>query len=269
MAERPHGYARYKLDGCRCYTCGWARARYEENRQRAIAYGTWQPHVPAAPVREHITQLQQCGMGLRAIAAAAGVDRKRLQAILSGRPERGTGPQEKVRPALATAVLAVEPTLDTLGGSTVIGATGTRRRLQALIARGFPQAVLAARLGMTPGNFNSTLGRDRTIARTARAVRALYDELSLADPDGHGASPAGITRARRYAAEHCWAPVGAWDEETIDDPAAFPDWTGKCGTPQGAGAHRYHRILPVCQPCKDALTEHRREQRQAAREVAA
>lgn len=72
MAERPHGYARYKLDGCRCYTCGWARAQYEENRQRAIAYGTWQPHVPAAPVREHIVQLQQCGMGLRAIAAAAG-----------------------------------------------------------------------------------------------------------------------------------------------------------------------------------------------------
>lgn len=249
MTGRPHGYARYRLDGCRCYVCGYARSQYDDNRNRAIAYGTWQPWTDAAPVRAHIQTLQSCEMGLRTIAAAAACDRKRLQAIITGRPERGTGPQDKVRPALAVAVLAVEPTLDNLGAATVIAATGTTRRLQALIAGGWPQAHLCGRLAMTPGNFGVTLSRERVIVRTARAVRDVYDDLWRADPAEHGATQGGITRARRYAAERRWAPVGAWDDDALDDPAAFPDWTGHCGTPDGARAHRNARI-PICEACR-------------------
>lgn len=226
-ATRPHGYARYKLDGCRCYTCGWAVASYRDAREYAIRRGQWQPWTDAEPVRSHIRALQACDMGLRTIAAAAAVDRKRLQAILTGRPERGTGPQEKIRPAIAAAVLAVEPTLDNLGAATIINATGTRRRLQALIAAGWPQHHLAVRLGMTDSNFGGTLRRDRTLVRTARAVRALYDDLWRADPLGHGASPAGVTQARNRAAANGWAPAGAWDDDTIDDLAAKPDLGGK------------------------------------------
>jgi hypothetical protein len=222
MTERPHGYARYKLDGCRCYTCGWAVASYRDAREYAIRRGQWQPWTDAEPVRDHIRALQACGLGLRRIADMAGVDRKRLQAVIGGRPERGTGPQEKVRPAFAAAVLAVEPTLDNLGSATVIAATGTHRRLQALVAAGWPQHHLALRLGMTDSNFGDALRRDRTIVRTARAVRGLYDDLWRAGPSEHGASPAGVTRARRHAAAQGWAPVGAWDDDTIDDPAAEP-----------------------------------------------
>ena len=223
MTARPHGYARYRLDGCRCYVCGYARAQYDDNRNRAIAYGTWQPWVDAEPVRAHIRSLQECGLGTRRIAEAAGVDRKRITAVLNGRSERGTPPQEKVRPELAAAVLAVEPTLANLGSVTVIDATGTRRRLQALITAGWPQHHLAARLGMTDGNFGATLRRERIVARTARAVAALYDELWRANPLEHGATPGGVTRARKHAASQGWAPAGAWDDDTIDDPTATPD----------------------------------------------
>jgi hypothetical protein len=251
MNTRPHGYARYKLDGCRCYVCGLANATYYEARERAIAYGTWQPWADAGPVREHIRALRGCGIGLRRIAEAAGVDRKRLQAVLGGRPERGTGPQEKVRPALAAAVLAVEPTLELLGAKTPIDATGTHRRLQALVAAGWPQARLAARLGMAPGNFSGTMTREQVTVRTARAVRALYDVLWAVDPREHGVDNQAYSRARNHAASNGWAPVGAWDDDLIDDPQAFPDWTGRCGTPQGATAH--HRIgVPVCPPCRNA-----------------
>ncbi|MDR3081747.1 MAG: hypothetical protein LBV60_12620 [Streptomyces sp.] len=222
MTDRPHGYARYRLDGCRCYTCAYARSEYDDNRNRAIAYGTWQPWVDAEPVRAHIRTLQECGLGTRRIAGLAGVDRKRLQAVLNGRPDRGTPPQAQVRPALAAAVLAVEPLLDHLGQATTIDATGTRRRLQALVAAGWPQHHLALRLGMTDGNFGAALGRPRTLVRTARAVRAMYDALWREDPRTHGVDNQAYSRARNHAASRGWAPVGAWDDDTIDDPAATP-----------------------------------------------
>ncbi|MEU7149157.1 hypothetical protein AB0B15_14145 [Streptomyces sp. NPDC045456] len=228
MSERPHGYARYKLDGCRCYTCGWAVAQYNDTRDHARRRGTWQPWTDAEPVRVHICRLQSCGMGLRTIAAAAGVDRKRLQGVITGRPERGTGPQAKVRPALAAAVLAVEPTLNNLAASTVIDATGTHRRLRALVAAGWPQHHLAVRLGMTDTNFSAMLRGDRVVVRTARAVRGLYDELWRADPRQHGVDAQAYSRARSHALRLGWAPVGAWDDDTIDNPAAVPD----TGAPQ-------------------------------------
>lgn len=261
-AVREHGYARYKLDGCRCYTCGWAVAQYNDAREHAIRRGTWQPWTDAEPVRVHIRNLQACGMGLRAIAAAAEVDRKRLQGVVTGRPERGTGPQEKTRPALA-AVLAVEPTLENLAPSTMINPVGTRRRVHALVAAGWPQHHLAVHLGMGPGNFGTMLGREHVLVRRALAVRAMYDALWKADPAEHGAAAAGITRARQHAEASRWAPVGAWDDDTIDDPAAFPDWTGQCGTREGYAAH-YYLDIPYCQPCRDAHAEHRRQQRETA-----
>jgi hypothetical protein len=259
---RPHGYARYRLDGCRCYTCAAARSRYDENRTKAITAGTWQPWVDAEPVRIHVRYLQSCEMGLRTIAARAAVDRKRLQAVLHGRPERGTPPQEKVRPFLAASVLAVEPTLENLAPSTLISPLGTRRRIQALVAGGWPQQHLAAHLGMRPDNFGQMLGREHVLVRRALAVRAMYEQLWNADPAEHGATAVGITRARRYAADRRWAPVGAWDDEQLDDPEAFPDWTGQCGTELGYNAHRRHAI-PMCEPCRTAAAEQRRSRRSA------
>lgn len=258
--EREHGYARYRLDGCRCYVCGWARSRYDENRDKAITAGTWQPWVDAEPVRAHVAALRSCGMGLRAIAAAAGVDRKRLQAVLVGRPDRGTPPQSKVRPQLAAAVLAVEPTLENLSPSTLIGPVGTRRRAHALVAVGWPQHYLALHLGMRPGNFGVMLGRPHVLVRRVVAVRGMYDALWNVDPAEHGASAAGIERARRHAAAKGWAPVGAWDDDTIDDPEAYPDWTGQCGTWQGYVAHGRLGIAK-CEPCRGAYSVYRQELR--------
>jgi hypothetical protein len=258
QTDRPHGYARYKLDGCRCYTCGWSVAQYNDARDHAMRRGTWQPWTDAAPVADHLRNLQACGLGLRTTAELAAVDRKRLQAVLTGRPERGTGPQGKVRPALAAAVLAVEPTFDNIPAHTPVDATGTRRRLQALVAAGWPQCRLGERLGVTPGNFWKLMQQSQVTAGRLRAVRALYDELWRADPAEHGIDAQAISRARNHARVNTWAPVGAWDEDTIDDPAACPDWTGCCGTVTGYNAHYTNRLLPVCDRCRDAKAESRR-----------
>ncbi|MFF9568464.1 hypothetical protein [Streptomyces sp. NPDC014685] len=255
-STRDHGYARYKLDGCRCYTCGWAVAQYNDAREHAIRRGEWQPYVDATPVREHLLRLRDCSLGTRRVAAIAQVDRKRLFAVLNGRPERGAGPQERVRPALAAAVLRVEPTLDNLGAATPISSVGTHRRLTALVAAGWPQTYLAKRLGTSNGGFGNLLGRSQVIVRTARRVRALYDDLWLSDPREHGVGARSFSRARNHGASHQWAPPGAWDEDTIDDPWAFPDWTGRCGTTGGEYVH-FRIGVPVCDACRAARREHR------------
>jgi hypothetical protein len=103
---------------------------------------------------------------------------------------------------------------------------------------------------------------ERTLVRVARAVRALYDELWRADPREHGVDNQAYSRTRNHAAAHGWAPVGAWDDDTIDDPAAFPDWTGRCGTPEGYSDH-YRLDIPYCLPCREARAAQRREARKA------
>lgn len=263
-SHRDHGTrGKYVMEKCRCKPCRRANREAHNQRTRLLAYGRWAPYVDAEPVRAHIHYLRSCGMGLRAIAAAAEVDRRRLQSILNGRRERGAGPQEGVRPATAAAVLAVEPTLDNLGACTVINAVGTTRRLQALVAVGWPQMTLADEMGWTPTNLTVLINAGTVTVKTARLVRTVYDRLWNVDPLTRGASLGGITGAKRRAFEARWAPVGAWDDDTIDDPAAFPDWTGRCGTPEGYDAH-YPSRIPICEPCRQAAAVRRRERRAPA-----
>jgi transcriptional regulator with XRE-family HTH domain len=258
MADRPHGYARYKLDRCRCYTCGWAVAQYRDHVEQLQRRGLWQPYVDAEPSRQHVLQLKACGFGDRSIADLAGLDRKRVRDLLHGRPERGTPPPTQIRPATAAAILSVEPTFDNLPGATPVASTGTVRRLQALVAAGWPQSQLAARLGLTDSNFASTLRREQVLVRTVRAVRALYTELWLADPAELGVPATSVSRSRNHAISNGWAPPGAWDEGAIDDPQAAPDWTGECGTPAGYSIH-YRIGVPPCQRCRDARAARRKE----------
>jgi hypothetical protein len=260
--DRPHGYARYKLNGCRCYTCGWAVAQYRDHREQLLRRGQWQPYVDADPARQHVANLKACGLGDRTIANLAGLERKTVRVLVHGRPERGTPPPAQIRPATAAAILSVEPTAENLPDAAVISSAGTVRRLQALVAAGWPQAQLAARLGMTPGNFGATLRREQVIVRTARAVGSLYDQLWNTDPSAAGVDNQATARARNHARSHGWAPVGAWDDDTIDDPTAEPDWTGACGTRAGYEAHRRMDTV-TCPRCRAAMTALRAERKAA------
>jgi hypothetical protein len=93
---------------------------------------------------------------------------------------------------------------------------GTTRRLQALSSIGWPQSVLAARLG-TDQAFVSYLQRGvgRSVTRaTAAKVAAVFDALSM--------TPGPSQSSRMRSASKGWAPPLAWDDEAIDDPAASP-----------------------------------------------
>lgn len=254
---RPHGNAKYHLEHCRCPTCRQAARDYDNNRHRAIAYGRWQPFVDAEPVRQHVRALGEFGIGWIRAAKLAGVSTGGVSKILYGDRPRGLAPTKRVRPETARKLLAVEPTLDNMGARVAIDGTGTRRRLQALVAKGWSQSELARQLDMDRANFGRTIASDLVTVGTRRAVSALYDQLWRLEPEQNGQPAHLAERARNVAKTHGWAPIGAWDDDRIDDPTAWPDWTGRCGSPQGRAVH-YRIGVPVCPSCRDARAEDQR-----------
>ncbi len=191
--EREHGTrARYVSGpdehgqdgrGCRCTPCREANRADHARRSRLILYGQWQPFVDAARAREHVRALGAAGIGWRRAAELAGVSTGAVSMLVYGRPRAGRQPSRHIRAETEQRILAVRAAPELLGNGALTDATGTRRRLQALVATGYSQSVLAGRLGMLQQNFAHVMTRDKVTAGTARAVRQLYDELWDAAPD--------------------------------------------------------------------------------------
>lgn len=97
---------------------------------------------------------------------------------------------------------------------------GSQRRLRALAAIGWPVKELAPMLGTSPRQIDHyRCGRKPRIHRdAANRISELYERLS-ATP-----GPSELTRTRAQAAG--WAPPHAWEDNTLDDPAAQPTGVG-------------------------------------------
>jgi transcriptional regulator with XRE-family HTH domain len=207
--------------GCRCRPCARANRDAENRRTRLIAYGQWKPYVDAGPAREHLRVLAASGIGWKRAAELSGVSTGSVSKLLYGGPG-DRPPARRIRPETEAAIPAVRPSPELLTDGGRTDATGTRRRVQALVARGWSQAKIAARIGMLPGNFGDIVYRRPAVtAATARAVEKLYAELwDQAPPESSHREKIAANRARNYAAERGWPPPAAWDD--IDDPRARP-----------------------------------------------
>ncbi|MFI1324581.1 hypothetical protein ACH4TI_15230 [Streptomyces rochei] len=151
----------------------------------------------------------------------------------------------------------------TAAAEDTVPALATTRRLQALAVMGWPTARLSRETGLALYRLMPLLtgAAKTTRPEDARTVAAVYVRLSTASPGLCGVSHIAARTARDRAGAAGWAPPAAWDEDTIDDPSAIPQWTGHCGTVRGAGIHERDG-LPLCAPCADAL--YRRRLRDAA-----
>jgi transcriptional regulator with XRE-family HTH domain len=234
-ADHEHGTrAAYVLDRCRCLPCSKANATAETQRERQKAYGRYDKYVDAAPVRAHVLALGEQGMGLKRVAKAAGVSTGTLSKLVFGvYADTGTGggrngagervrqPSKRVLRTTAEKVLAVELAL---ADGAQVDATGTTRRVRALVALGWSQSKLAEQLGIARSNFHLATGtRPSVLAGTARAVADLYDELSMKiPPAATHRDRISVSRARRYAKARGWLPPLALDDEHLDDPTYKP-----------------------------------------------
>ena len=147
------------------------------------ARGQWEAgYVDAEPGRLHIKELQAAGLGLRRIAELAGVNRKTLQWITTGRSERGSTPSAQVHRDNAAKILAVDLPATPHGSAAagqLVAARGSVRRLQALVAAGHTRSALAARLGISPGNATRLFDEatEQVTAATARKIATVFEEL--------------------------------------------------------------------------------------------
>ncbi len=215
-----HGdYLRYVIDKCRCDACREANNERSRAIDRLKAYGQWEPYIDAQPVREHLALLSSYGIGWQRAARIAGVPIGSVTKILYGSP--GRAPSRRVRPHTASRILSVRPSLDLVADAAAVDGTGTTRRLQSLMALGFPQEFLASRLGVAATNLSKTRRAGRVRAATARAVGVLFEELRSSTPDQYGIPETAQMRPRGLAARNGWAVPSVWGED-IDDPVAVP-----------------------------------------------
>lgn len=164
--------------------------------------------VPLAPVREHIALLLGSGWSQQQIARAVGVDGATIRWI---RLRSGY----YVNAHLGQRILSVRPENLLCASSGLVPTAGTLRRLQGLMVMGWSHAEMSARAG-----FDTTrVGRQDALGvGHAQALAVVYDQLSMLR------GPSETTRQR--AARFGYLPPLAWDDETIDNPAAQPNLGG-------------------------------------------
>ncbi len=180
-----------------------------ETRWRAGGY------TDAAPARRHLRALLDAGVSLRAVHCLSGVDHAALAHLIVGMPAAGTWPAGRIPAAASRRILEI-PVPAPAKSATVVPVTGTVRRMQALVAFGHAPETLAAQLGVTDRYLRALLDGQYPVVHvdTARRAAALFDELQMV--------PGGSEAARQEAAGRQWDPPLAWDEHTIDNPAAQP-----------------------------------------------
>ncbi|MGY5884761.1 helix-turn-helix domain containing protein [Modestobacter lacusdianchii] len=219
QARHQHGTrAAYVRDRCRCTDCTAANTAGSRSVTRERLYGRWHPYVDVGPVREHIAALRAAGIGVERIARLAGISVSHIRELAQNGRGDSSGTQ-RVRPNTATRVLRIGIDDASRAPRSRVDATGTRRRLRALIAVGWPAELLAAQLSRRPSSLSRSVTGESVTARTAHDVAALYERLWNARPPGAtDEQRAAADAARAHAAERGWLPPLAWDD--IDaDPA--------------------------------------------------
>lgn len=209
----------YVKDRCQCLECTAANTAASNAAKREQTFGRWNPFIDAAPVREHIHLLRREGIGVEQIAKLAGTSASHVRELADpGREDRPA--IRRVRPETADRVLAIEPIDANRAPRSQVDATGSRRRLQALVAIGWSHSRLATQLGRSVGNLKRSMTGESVTAHTASLVSDLYERLwDAAPPQATAAARTAADAARVCARGHGWLPPLGWDNiDTDPDP---------------------------------------------------
>ena len=216
-----HGtYVAYTLDRCRCIPCAGAASVYNRGLARRNAYGQ-SNLVDSTPAREHVRQLQEEGLGLKRIAELAGIAPSALAKMIHG--HKGRPPSLRITKANEAKILAVKVAPDAYADSRAVDPTGTRRRLEALIALGWTIKRLCDEHGLDRQALDRAMVHAPVQARTARAVRTMFEAVGdTPPPETTKWERIAASRARNLAESRGWVVPAEWDEADLDDPYAAP-----------------------------------------------
>lgn len=195
--------------GCRQPECVKAGRRYAKLLSVDIARGVSRMH-DATQARVHIHRLKANGWTHRQIAAAAGIARSTVTVIAAG--------QEKTNKRHAAAILAIPIGPAPARPLKTTDATGTTRRIRALVWMGYSLVSLSRRLAMTEDRLSSIARGVVEVVRIteAQTIAKLYRELCH--------TPGPSKRAAQDARKKGWHGPLAWDD--IDDINCQPETEG-------------------------------------------
>jgi hypothetical protein len=210
--------AAYVKDRCRCTDCTAANTAASRTANRERTYGRWQPFTDAGPVHHHIVALRAAGIGVERIAHLADMSVSHTRKLAD--PAVGDpSVNRRIRPSTAARILSISIDDAMRAPHSRVDATGTRRRLQALVAVGWSPDLLAAQLDRRPSSLRRSMTSWSVTARTAQDVAALYERLSHSAPPRVGCEQrAAADAARTHAAAQGWQPPLAWDNIDTDPP---------------------------------------------------
>lgn len=211
----------YTSYGCRLAPCVERRQRWADERKMAIRNGTWQPYVDAAPVRHHIRALLAAGLTQDRIAALAGLPHQSVADFTGG--IRGRGIRHHTAPEKAARILAIDPRI---ASNVRVDATGTHRRIQALVAIGWPLTYISVRSGLHSTRVDQILRSDTIRIETRQRIADGYDAIRGLKPERNGVPEHKAKLARQRAKAKHWPPPKYWDRfpDAIDDEHFTPEY---------------------------------------------
>ncbi|CAL9370564.1 hypothetical protein [Streptomyces sp. enrichment culture] len=222
--EAPHHRNLTCYTDYRCRRPDCVNRYNERNRARLQAHkdGTWNRFVDAEPVRQHILALEAESIGPGAIAYTTGLNIQTILDFTRTQRGKGRGKRHRTTHRIADKILAVTVDNHTRGR---VDATGTRRRLQALVAAGWPLTHIATHANLSTGNVSNLLRRQIILAATAKAVADTYTTLSSKQPTRRGVAKCQAKRARNWGERERWNTVRYWRDrmDVIDDPHFQPE----------------------------------------------
>lgn len=204
-------------------------------------------------------------MSFRDIAKGCGLAQSTVSDLARGRrvPTKGEMAIVTVPRRTHDKIMAYEPDANFYNPDARVPMIGTQRRLQALTRAGYASTLIADLLGRSDWNRTWALTRGLTraggemegyvYAKTRDTIKGLFDKYVDVDPLDVGGTRLAMSRCARISDKYGYAPAACWDDDTIEDPDAIPEWTGMCGTEEGWITHHV-RDVPMCEPCKAAVT---------------
>jgi hypothetical protein len=223
--EHQHGTRdAYLTDKCRCTPCKEAHRAITNHNRRLAAYGRSTNHmVDAKPVRKHVKDLMQRGWGIDLIVSNTGAGRNTISRLLYGEPAKNLPFPSVIKSDLSDRILAYAPTGHRTRheGTALesVDATGTKRRIQALIACGYSMTFIAAEFGTHKQVISGMLKNERVLLTKAEEFKIIYDKLWNVEPPRNTPSEKkAYTTAKKMASENGWFPPMAWDDDYIDNP---------------------------------------------------
>jgi hypothetical protein len=181
-SKRACGTRAKYVAGCRCDLCRVANCKYAKRQSVLAATGRGNPLVPSDTVRAHLRWLSAQGIGLRAVAEAARVNRKILLAI-----RKGTRPH--IRRQSEERVLAVDRSA--ISDKALVPAAASWRLLDELLRDGYSKVQLARWLGYPGDTPSLQFSREQITALNALRIELLYRDIRagrLARPSGKEAA---------------------------------------------------------------------------------